>query len=139
MVSLGVHFAPPNDTLTPITASNLNQASIAIGSLPGSQTVTRHVKNVGSTTGTYNASASVPGFTATVTPATLTLAPGATGNFTVAFSRTTAAFGAWANGSLTWTDGSHIVRSPITLRPVPVAAPVEVHGDASAVARRPST
>ena len=132
MVSLGVHFAPPNDTLTPITASNLNQASIAIGSLPGSQSVTRHVKNVGTSTATYTASASVPGFMVTVTPATLTLAAGATGNFTVAFSRTTAAFGAWAKGSLTWTGGGHTVRSPITLRAVPVAAPPEVHGDASA-------
>ena len=55
MVGLGVHFAPPNDTLTPISGSSLNQASIAIGSLPGIQTVDRHVKNVGSTSATYTA------------------------------------------------------------------------------------
>jgi hypothetical protein len=132
LVSLGVHFAPPNDTLTPISGPNLNQASIAIGSLPGSQTVTRHVKNVGSSSATYTAAASVPGFDVTVTPSTLTLASGEEGGFTVAFSRTDAAFGEWAKGSLTWSDGTHDVRSPITLRPVPVAAPAEVHGDASA-------
>ena len=40
MVGLGVQFAPPFDTLPPISGSNLNQASIAIGSLPGIQTVT---------------------------------------------------------------------------------------------------
>ena len=131
MVGLGVHFAPPNDTLTPISGSELNQASIAIGSLPGIQTVSRHVRNVGSAA-TYTASWNVPGFDVTVTPSTLTLAPNAVGTFTVTFSRTTAAFGAWAKGSLTWTGGGHTVRSPITLRPVPVAAPAEVHGDASA-------
>jgi len=132
MVGLGVHFAPPNDTLAPISGSELNQASIAIGSLPGSQTVDRHVKNVGSSSATYTATANVPGFIVTVAPATLTLGPGARGDFTVTFSRDGAAFGAWAKGSLTWSDGSHNVRSPIALRPVPVAAPAEVHGDASA-------
>jgi Fibronectin type-III domain len=67
-----------------------------------------------------------------VTPSTLTLQPGEEGSFTVAFARTDAAFDEWAVGSLTWSDGTHDVRSPITLRPVGVAAPQEVHGDASA-------
>jgi hypothetical protein len=131
LVGLGVHFAPPNDTLTAISASNLNQASIGIGSLPGSQTVTRHVRNVGSATATYAASASLAGFTTTVTPASLTLAPGASGSFTVAFSRTDAPLGTWAKGSLTWSDGSHRVRIPVAVRPVAIAAPIEVHGAAS--------
>ncbi|MFL5688634.1 MAG: pre-peptidase C-terminal domain-containing protein, partial [Chloroflexota bacterium] len=131
LVGLGVHFAPPNDTLTPISGPDLNQASIAIGSVPGTQTVTRHVKNVGAA-GTYRVTASVPGFVVTVTPATLTLAAGQQATFTVTFARGDAAFGAWAKGSLIWTDGSHRVRSPIALRPVPVAAPAEVHGAASA-------
>ena len=62
LVGLGVQFAPPFDTLTPITASNLNQASIAVGKLAGVETVTRRVKNVGAATATYTASVSVPGF-----------------------------------------------------------------------------
>lgn len=132
MVGLGVHFAPPNDTLTPITGSELNQASIGIGSLPGTATVTRRVKNVSGHAGTYHASASVAGFDVTVTPSTLTLAPGEEGTFTVDFSRTDAPFDEWAIGSLTWSDGTHDVRSPIALRPVGVAAPAEVHGAASA-------
>jgi subtilisin family serine protease len=132
LVSQGVHFAPPNDTLTPISGPNLNQASIAIGALPGVATVPRHVRNVGSTTATYTASASVPGFTMTVTPASLTLQPGESGSFTVTFTRSTADFDTWAKGSLTWSDGTHHVRAPIAVRPVPVAAPAEVHGDASA-------
>jgi hypothetical protein len=128
MVGLGVQFAPPNDTLTPVTASNLNQASIAIGKLAGIETVTRRVKNVGSSTATYTASASVPGFDVSVTPSQITLAPGAQATFTVTFTRADAPLGEWASGHLTWTDGSHDVRSPIALQPVAVSAPTEVHG-----------
>jgi subtilisin family serine protease len=132
LVGLGVHFAPPLDTLTPVSGSNLNQASIGIGSLPGVQTVTRHVKNAGSSTATYTASASVPGFDVSVSPSTLTLTPGQDASFSVTFSRNGAALNEWAKGSLTWSDSAHRVRIPVALRPVPVAAPSEVHGDASA-------
>jgi len=132
LVGLGVHFSPPFDTLTPISGSDLNQASIAVGSLAGTQTVHRHVRNVGSSTVTYHASASAPGFDVTVTPSTLTLAAGESGDFTVDFARTDAAFNEWSIGSLTWSNTEHNVRIPIALRPVEVAAPAEVHGDASA-------
>jgi subtilisin family serine protease len=132
MIDQGAVFNPPFNTLPPISGPNLNQASIAIGSLPGTETVTRRVLNVSGHSATYNASASVSGFDVAVTPSTLTLAAGEEGTFTVTFSRTDAAFDTWAIGSLTWSDGTHNVRSPITLRPVGVAAPLEVHGDASA-------
>lgn len=132
LVSMGVQFAPPYDTLQPVSGSELNQASIGIGSLPGSGSVTRHVRNVGTSTATYSVSASLPGFDVTVSPATLTLAPGATGDFTVTFTRTGAPLNQWAKGSLTWADGTHRVRIPVAVRPVPIAAPAEVHGAASA-------
>jgi subtilisin family serine protease len=135
MVSLGVHFAPPNDTLTPVSASNLNQASIAIGKLAGTETVTRRVKNVGTATATYTANVNVPGFDVVVTPSVLTLAPGAEATFEVQFTLAEtdpAAVGDWVAGSLTWADGVHNVRSPIALEPVAVSAPTEVHADASA-------
>ncbi len=131
MVSLGVLFAPPFDTLTPVTASNLNQASIAIGKLAGMETVTRRVKNVGTATATYTASSAVPGFSVSVTPSSVTLAPGEERAFTVTFTRTTAALGAWSTGSLAWTDGLHVVRSPVALQPVAIAAPTDVHAAAS--------
>jgi subtilisin family serine protease len=132
LISLGVQFVPPFNTLPPIEASQLNQASIAIGKLAGIETVTRRVKNVGSSAATYTPTASVPGFTTVVSPSALTLAPGESAEFTVQFTRTDAPLGAWAIGSLAWTDGSHVVRSPIALQPVAVSAPTEVHGDASA-------
>jgi subtilisin family serine protease len=127
LVGLGVHFAPPYDTLTPIGGSELNQASIAGGTVAGIRSVTRRVKNVGSASATYSASASVPGFATRITPEVLALGPGQEGTFAVQFTRDTAAFGEWASGFLTWSDGSHQVRSPIAVRPVAVAAPAEVH------------
>lgn len=132
MVGLGVQFAPPFDTLPPLAASQLNQASIGLGQLAGTETVTRRVRNVGGAPATYTAEASVPGFEVVVTPSQLTLAPGEEASFDVTLTRTDAPLGDWAAGSLTWTDGSHAVRSPIAAQPVAVSAPVEVHADASA-------
>ncbi len=131
MVSLGVQFAPPFDTLTPVTASNLNQASISVGKMAGTETVTRRVKNVGDTSATYEATATVPGLDVVVTPDSFTLAPGEEQEFTVTFTEQDAPLGEWAIGSLTWSDGDHNVRSPIAVEPVAVSAPAEVHGDAS--------
>ena len=129
LVGLGVRFSRPFDTLTPVSASNLNQASIAVGKLAGVETVTRRVKNVGSAPATYTASANVPGFDVLVTPSAFTLAPGAEQTFTVRFTRTDAPLGDWAIGALTWSGGGHSVRSPIALQPVAVSAPTEVHGE----------
>ena len=139
MVGLGALFAPPLDTLTPISGPDLNQASIAVGALPGAQTVTRRVRNVSATSTTYTAAASVPGFTVTVKPSTLTVPAGAEASFTVKFLRTSAPLNAWAIGKLTWTGGGHKVRSPITLRPVALRAPAEVGGAASASGSDPYT
>ena len=109
---------------------NLNLPSITVSSVQGSVTVRRKVTNVGGVAATYNASATVPGFTAVVTPATLNLAAGASASFTVKLTPTTAAVGDWKFGSLTWTDGSHIVRSPVSARVgIPISAPAEMSSD----------
>ncbi|MFX5705559.1 hypothetical protein ABTE52_21470, partial [Acinetobacter baumannii] len=79
--------------------------------------MTRRVTNVGATAATYNATASVPNFTTVVTPSSLTLGPGETKSFTVKLTPTgSAVTNVWNFGSLTWTDGSHIVRSPVQAR-----------------------
>ncbi len=117
-------------TVTPINASDLNLASIAIGSLAGTQTVPRRVTNVGTTTATYTATASVPGIDVTVTPSTLTLAPGASASFTVKLdTNSSATLNSYTSGHLIWTDGVHTVRSPIVAKPVALAAPGEVSGN----------
>jgi subtilisin family serine protease len=112
-----------------IDPSDLNYPSIAIGSLAGVQTVTRKVTNVGNQSETYTASASVAGITTAVSPSSLTVAPGQTKSFTVRFTQKDAALNAYTFGSLTWTgDKGHVVRSPIAIRPVALAAPSSVSG-----------
>jgi subtilisin family serine protease len=111
---------PPAAIIDP---SDLNLASIAIGDLAGVQTVTRTVTNVGPA-GTYNVSVTPPaGVSVSVNPTSLTLAAGAKASYTVTFTRTTAPFDAYVFGSLTWTNGTHSVRSPLVINPVGAAAP----------------
>jgi len=119
LAGLGYSFDP----------SNLNVASIAIGDMAGVQTVTRKVTNVGNATATYTAAVGgMTGITANVSPSSLTLNPGETKSFTVNFTRTTATLNTYTGGQLTWTDGAHVVRSPVVVRPVPLAAPAQVSG-----------
>lgn len=103
---------------------NLNLPSLTAASVLGKLTMTRTVTNVGATSATYNATATLPGFSVTVTPSTLTLAPGAKGSFTVAMTRTTAPMNEYSFGSLEWRDGTHVVKSPLTARAQAFVAPV---------------
>jgi hypothetical protein len=113
--------------VAPIDPSDLNLASIGIGSLTGSQTVTRTVTSTQA--GTFTAAVSVPGIDAVVTPSTLTFgAAGEVKSYTVTFTRTTAPLDAFATGSLTWTSGSTSVRSPIAVQPVTIVAPASANG-----------
>jgi subtilisin family serine protease len=115
-------------------ASDLNQASIAIGDMAGEQTVKRSVKNVSGKRLTVNAAVTgMGGFTTVVTPSSLTLAPGATASFTVKFTRTTAALNAYTGGQLTWSGDGTTVRSPIVVRPVALAAPTSVSSTGGAI------
>ncbi|MFF0911805.1 S8 family serine peptidase [Microbacterium enclense] len=112
----------------PIDGSDLNLASISIGSLAKPQTVTRSVTSTQA--GTFTASIDVPGVDATVEPASLTFgAAGETKTFEVTFTRTTAPAEQWTTGFLTWTGGDTQVRSPIAIQPVTAEAPAEVSGE----------
>jgi subtilisin family serine protease len=110
--------------------SDLNVASIAIGALAGTQTVTRHVTNVGALAATYTPSyTGMAGFTVNVTPASLTLNSGETDTFEVTFTPTTATLNAYTGGQLTWSDGTHNVRIPMVVKPVLFGAPAQVFGN----------
>jgi hypothetical protein len=109
-----------------IDPSDLNLPSIAVGALAGQQTVTRTVTALKS--GTYRATVRVPGVQATVTPSVLRLGKGQSASFTVTFTRKSAPLDAYATGFLTWASGRTAVRSPIAVKPVALAAPVEVSG-----------
>jgi hypothetical protein len=114
--------------VTPMDPSNLNVASIAIGDMAGTQTVTRTVTNVSGKKLTVNGSVSAVGFTGVVSPSSLTLNPGESKSFTVALTRTTATLNNYAGGQLTWAGDGYTVRSPIVVRPVALAAPASVSG-----------
>ncbi|MBW9095541.1 S8 family serine peptidase [Microbacterium jejuense] len=114
------------DGIDPIDPSDLNIASIGIGALAGTQTITRTV--TASEAGTYTASIDVPGVDAVVSPSSFTIAAGATQEFTVTFTTTDAPIGEWTSGSLTWTSATNTVRSPIAIQPVVVDAPKSASG-----------
>ena len=106
-----------------IDPSDFNSPSIAIGDLAGIQTITRTVRNLGGAA-TYNVSVTAPaGIDVVVNPTTLNVPAGGTASYTVKFTRTDAALGAYTGGQLTWSDGTHSVRSPLIIRPVAIAAP----------------
>jgi len=110
-------------------ASDFNSPSIAIGDLAGVQTVKRKLTNVSGKPLMVSANQTgMTGFNVVISPSVLTLAPGATGDFTVTFTRTTAALNAYTGGQLYWTGGGYTVRSPIVVRPVVAAVPSEVSG-----------
>jgi subtilisin family serine protease len=113
-----------------LDASDFNAPSIAIGDMAGIQTVTRKVTNVGGAAATYTPShTGMSGITVEVSPASLNLAAGQSGTFTVKFTRTTATLNAYTGGQLTWSDGTHNVRIPMVVRPVALAAPRQVSGN----------
>jgi hypothetical protein len=115
-------------------ASDFNSPSIAIGDLAGVQTVKRRLTNVSGAPLTVNSSVTgMGGFTVSVTPTSLTLAPGETKSFEVAFLRTTAALNAYTGGQLYWTGGGYTVRSPIVVRPVALSVPASVASSGGAV------
>ncbi len=104
---------------------NLNLPSITVGVMTGPTAIKRSVTNVGSSSSTYTVSAAMTNMNVTVAPASLTLAPGATGNFTVTLAPTasTPKF-VWQYGTLSWTDGTHVVRSPMQAQlGSPISAP----------------
>jgi subtilisin family serine protease len=115
-----------------IDASDLNQASIAVGELAGEQTVRRIVRNVGDETLFYRAEVSgLEGIDVSVRPSQLVVSPGQEASFDVTFAYDGAPFGEYAQGHLTWVSGDTEVRSPLAVKPVSVSAPEEVTGEAT--------
>jgi subtilisin family serine protease len=107
---------------SPIDPSDYNSPSIAIGELVGSQTVTRRVTAVKA--GSYQASISVPGMTATVSPSTLDLTTaGETKSIKITFTRETAAFSEVVYGSLKLEGAGTLVRLPVAVVPESAQAP----------------
>ena len=113
-----------------LDASNFNTASIAIGDMAGAQTVSRSVTSVGKLAETYTFS--VTGLTGITVglPGNLTILPGEVKSFNITFTSTAAAvINAYAGGQLTLTGSKgHVVRIPVVIKPVALAAPAQVSG-----------
>ncbi|MDO9075014.1 MAG: S8 family serine peptidase [Rubrivivax sp.] len=107
-------------------AWNLNLSSLTAANVVVSRTLTRSVTNVGASSAQFVSSASLPGWDVQVTPASLTLAPGAKGTFSAKLTRTTATLGAWTFGTLSWSDGTRTVTSPLSALAQAFATPVEL-------------
>ena len=110
-------------------ASNVNQASIAIGDLVGTERIPRMVTNVSSEKETYTATVQgVDGVDVDVEPAKITLAPGKVKKFTATFTVTDdARFKKYTTGTLVWRGSNgHVVRSPLVVRPVAISTADEV-------------
>ncbi|WP_066039557.1 S8 family serine peptidase [Herbiconiux solani] len=115
-----------------IDPSDLNLPSIAIGALPGTQTVTRTV--TATAPGHYTARpVSMAGVDVAVSPSDLTFtAAGESQSYTVTFTRTDAPLDEFTTGYLDWTDGERSVRSALAVRPISLDAPAEAEGSGSA-------
>ncbi|MCS5717225.1 S8 family serine peptidase [Herbiconiux sp. CPCC 205763] len=111
------------DTVSP---SELNLASISVGALAGTETITRTATSTRA--GSFTASpVEVPGIDVVVSPSTLDFsAAGEELEYTVTFTRTDAPLDEFATGQLIWTDGDETVTTPLAVRPVTLGVPREV-------------
>ena len=130
---VGVHlFSGSTDLCTvfpAIKANQLNYPSIAAGALPGTQTITRTVTNVGGNSH-YTAHVTAPtGYSVQVSPSSFKIKSDQSVTYTVTVTRTTAPLNAYAFGQLVWTDQHHhSVRSPISIQGVALSAPSTASG-----------
>jgi hypothetical protein len=118
--------------LPAIDPSDFNSPSIAIGALPGTQTITRTFTNTSPDQASqYKPTIQAPpGTTVKVNDAKITVPPMQSRSYQLTITRTTATLNAYTFGSITWTDKrGHSVRSPIAVRPVAAAFPSQVTGN----------
>ncbi|KAL5727938.1 hypothetical protein ACHQM5_001077 [Ranunculus cassubicifolius] len=101
-------------------AMNLNLPSISIPNLKSSVIVSRTVTNVGPTNSVYKAIVKSPnGIKITVNPQFLSFnSTSLSITFQVKFISSQKVHGDYSFGSLTWTDGFHLVRIPIAVRAI---------------------
>ncbi len=114
-------------------ASELNEPSIGIAELVGSQTIDRTVTSVTAGTSNWTATIQAPdGFSASAV-APFSLAEGGSHTFAITFTRTTAAIDTWSFGWLILSDDAgHTAKSPIALRAEPIDAPSHITEAATA-------
>jgi len=120
--------------VSPVDPSDLNEPSIGIAALAGSQSVVRTATSVDPSSMTWTSSVEgLAGIAVSELPASFTIAPGASQAWNVRFTRTTAALNAWTFGAIVWTAGDgRTVRLPAAVRPVTLSAPTTFVATAAA-------
>jgi hypothetical protein len=113
----------------PLDPSNFNVPSISIGAMPGVQTVTRTVKNVGEKEQYTFSYTGLSGFTVKPSDKSFTVEKGASQSYSVTFTTKGAALNTYTGGYITWKGNKgHVVRIPVVIKPVALAAPAQVSG-----------
>jgi len=108
-------------------AADLNQPAISVSGLANQRTVVRRVTNVDDEPGAYTVEIDTPpGMEIQVVPASISLAPGESVSFEVTLRYLSGPLDLWRFGALTWRNESHVVRSPIAVKPTSVLAPEEI-------------
>ncbi|MFF0152784.1 S8 family serine peptidase [Micromonospora sp. NPDC005203] len=98
----------------------LNLPAISLREYDGTRpvTLTRTLTNVGKARETYRSSVSgLDGMKVTVTPASVTLAPGTSATVTITLRRGSAPWDRYVTGSIGWRGKAHSARIPVTARP----------------------
>ncbi|MFG1893709.1 S8 family serine peptidase [Micromonospora zamorensis] len=98
----------------------LNLPAISLREYDGTRpvTVTRTLTNVGKAKETYRSSVSdLPGMKVTVSPASVTLAPGTSATVSITLRRGSAPWDRYVTGSITWQGKAHSARIPVAARP----------------------
>ncbi|MBI5943985.1 MAG: S8 family peptidase [Chloroflexi bacterium] len=109
--------------------SDLNVPSISIGQMAGVQTVTRTVTNVGEKEKYTFSYSGLAGITVTPSANSFNIEKNGVKSYSVTFTTNGAALGSYTGGYVTWTGNKgHVVRIPVVIRPVAMAAPSEVSG-----------
>ncbi|XP_031129448.1 subtilisin-like protease SBT5.6 [Ipomoea triloba] len=114
-VTLDSSFKCPKNTPS---ASNLNYPSLSIANLQGSMTVKRTVTNVGNGNSTYIVKvAPPPGYVVAISPATLRFSQqGEKQSFNITVKTNgVGKRNGFAFGGYSWSDGVHVVSSPIAV------------------------
>ncbi|XAR66678.1 Tripeptidyl-peptidase II [Bertholletia excelsa] len=105
----------------PPSQSNLNYPSLAISNVRNATTVKRTVTNVGPSKSVYRVMVEAPtGFSVKISPEILSFtSTGETKEFFIIMKvgGVRPPTGQYAFGSYTWSDGIHVVRSPIAVSP----------------------
>jgi subtilisin family serine protease len=104
--------------------AELNLPAISLHEYDGTRLVrlTRTLTNVGAKQEKYRASVSgLDGMKVTVSPSSVTIAPGHSATVTITLSRGTALWDRYVTGAITWRSGAHSVRVPVAARPWGIA------------------